>query len=85
MCQVDPDIFERKNLQPQHLRDLKVPKNFKKVERKKVEDPTNFSQVQRVLIVVHVVPGTQQIWAILEEAKVPLFRVGHSIYSFIPI
>lgn len=42
---MEPNILERKNLQPQRLRDLKVLQNLKKVGER-VEDPTNFPRAQ---------------------------------------
>lgn len=76
MCWVNPDI---PSFQPWHLRDLKVLQNFKKVKEKNVEDPTNFLQAQRVLTVVCVGLGTQQIWKMLAEAKISIKMSPHLV------
>lgn len=59
VCRVNLDILEKKNLQSQCLKHLKVLQKFKKVGGKNVEYPTNFPQAQRVLTVVRVSSSTQ--------------------------
>lgn len=40
---------------------------FKK--NKSVEDPKHFPQAHRILTVIYVGPGTQQVWDMLKEAN----------------
>lgn len=64
----NPDILKRKILQAQRLKELRVLQNFKEVENKVGEDPTNLSQTKKILTLILVSPGTQK-WSMLGEAN----------------
>lgn len=59
VCRVDPDHLDKKNLQFNRLRDLRIIQIFKSGWRKDVEDSINFLRARKVLTVVRAGPGSQ--------------------------